>query len=349
MSHSDPRAARLALALDGGPPQGRVAAFAPRAGEDISALRADAEVITGFFPDAEAFAARGHVTRVQPEGRYGMSLVCLPRARAAARDLVARALAVTDGPVLVDGQKTDGIETLLRAARARVTVPEPVAKAHGKLFRLEGADRAAFADWHAAPRRIAGGFVTRPGVFSADGPDPGSQCLDAALPDRLPPRVAELGAGWGWLAARLLARAGLEELHLLEADHAALDCARANLSDSRLRFHWADATRFAPERPFDAVITNPPFHRDRTGDPGLGAGFIAAAARMLSPTGVLWLVANRHLPYEAPLAAVFREIDERPGTRAYKVFRAARPVAARDMTAGRTAPRTARRRPARTA
>jgi 16S rRNA (guanine1207-N2)-methyltransferase len=188
-------------------------------------------------------------------------------------------------------------------------------------------------------------------VFSADGPDPGSQCLDAALPDRLPPCVAELGAGWGWLASRLLARPGLEELHLIEADHDALDCARENLDDPRLRFHWADATAFAPERQFDAVVTNPPFHRDRAGDPGLGAAFIGAAARMLAPQGVLWLVANRHLPYEAALAAAFREVEERPGTSAFKVYRAARPLPARSRGARTAAaPRSVgRRRPARTA
>lgn len=347
MTHSDPRAARLALALPDGPPDGPVAVFGPRAGDNIGALGPGAEVITGFFPDAAAFAALGHVTRVATEGRYALALVCLPRARAAARDLVARALAVTDGPVLVDGQKTDGIETLLRAARARVAVPEPVVKAHGKLFRMEGADRAAFADWHAVSRRVAGGFVTRPGVFSADGPDPGSQCLDAALPDRLPPRVADLGAGWGWLAARLLARPGLEELHLIEADHVALDCARENLADPRLRFHWADAMGFAPDRRFDAVVTNPPFHQSRAGDPCLGAGFIAAAARMLAPNGALWLVANRHLPYEAPLASAFREVEERAGTPAFKVYRAAGPRAGGHS---RGAPRPVlRRRPARSA
>jgi 16S rRNA (guanine1207-N2)-methyltransferase len=329
MTHSDPRAARLASALPDGPPPGRIVAFGPRAGEDIGGLGAGAEVITGFFPDAAAFAARGHVTRLAPEGRYALSLVCLPRARAAARDLVAQALAVTDGPVLVDGQKTDGVEALLRAARALVAVPAPVAQAHGKLFRLEGAERAAFAEWRAGPQRLACGFVTRPGVFSADGPDPGSVCLDAALPAHLPPLVAELGAGWGWLAARLLARPGLEALHLVEADHAALDCARENLADPRVSFHWADATQFAPERPFDAVVMNPPFHRGRTGDPALGTGFIAAAGRMLAPHGVLWLVANRHLPYEAALAAAFREVEERPASPAYKVFRAARPLPAR--------------------
>ena len=336
MTHSDPRGARLALALPDGPPAGRIAAFAPRAGEDLSALGSEVEILTHWRPDADAFAARGLTTRRSPEGRYAAALVCLPRARAAARDLVAQALAVTDGPVLIDGQKTDGIEGILREARSRAPVGEPVTKAHGKLFTLSGADRAAFADWAVPPHRTAEGFLTRPGVFSADGPDPGSQALAAVLPERLPPRIADLGAGWGWLAAQILARPGVEELHLIEADATALDCARENIPDPRARLHWADATSFTPEAPLDAIITNPPFHAGRAADPTLGTAFIAAAARMLTPQGTLWLVANRHLPYEAPLEQAFREVEPLPSAPAFKLFRARapRPAAKRSVTHG---------------
>ena len=343
MTHTDPRAARLALAVET-PPAGRVAAFAPRAGEDLSALGPACEVISGFRPDVDAFAARGLVARRHAEGRYAMALVCLPRAREAGRGLVAEALAVTDGPVLVDGQKTDGIEAMLRDCRARVAVGEPVSKAHGKLFRLEGADAAAFADWRVVPRRLASGFVTRAGVFSADGPDPGSELLAAALPARLPAEVVELGAGWGWLAAQILARDGVEALHLVEADADALDCARENVTDPRARFHWADATGFRPPRPVDAVVTNPPFHLSRAGEPSLGVAFIAAAARMLAPNGTLWMVANRHLPYEAALTAAFRDVSPLATEGGYKLFCARGP-----RPAGRPGPHRPSRYPRRRA
>ncbi|MGY6409664.1 MAG: class I SAM-dependent methyltransferase [Alkalilacustris sp.] len=324
MTSSDPRAARLALALET-LPRGRVAVFGPGAGTDLSSLGPGVEVISGWKPDVDAFAAHGVPVRLAPDGRYDMALACVPRARAAAQDLIARALEVTDGPVMVDGARTDGIDGLLRAARARVPVEGPVAKAHGKLFTLQGSDRAAFADWRVGPQRLACGLVTRPGVFSADGPDPGSVLLAQALPAALPGRVADLGAGWGWLAAQVLDRKGVEELHLVEADHAGLECARENLSDPRVRFHWADARHFRPGAPLDAVVMNPPFHSDRRGDPGLGTAFIAAAAGMLSPRGELWLVANRHLPYEAALRAGFREVAELPGTTAFKLFHACLP------------------------
>jgi 16S rRNA (guanine1207-N2)-methyltransferase len=163
-------------------------------------------------------------------------------------------------------------------------------------------------------------------VFSADGVDAGSAALAATLPDKLPGRMADLGAGWGWLAAQVLARAGVESLDLIEAEADALACARLNLTDARAQFHWADALRFRPEVPFQGVVMNPPFHAGRTGDPALGQAFVAAAARMLTPGGTLWMVANRHLPYRPTIEAHFREVEELPSPApGFRVTRASGP------------------------
>jgi 16S rRNA (guanine1207-N2)-methyltransferase len=323
-------APRLRLALDAGglhlPEAGRVAVFAPRAGDDLSALPEGlVHVVTGFRPDFDHFAGLGYDCAVVPEGRYAAAVVRLPRARARAQALVAQAVQVTDGPVVVDGAKEDGVEALLRACRARVAVHGPVSKAHGKLFWFEAAP--VFDDWQApAPREIAGGFVTAPGVFSADGIDPGSALLAEALPAKLGARVADLGGGWGYLSARVLERAEVARLHLVEADHTALDCARVNLPDPRVRLHWEDARHWRPDEAVDTVVTNPPFHAGRRGaDPDLGRAFIAAAAAMLAPHGALWLVANRHLPYEAALSQHFAQAAEVGGNARFKILQGRRP------------------------
>ena len=70
---------------------------------------------------------------------------------------------------------------------------------------------------------------------------------------------------------------------------------------------------------------NPPFHAGRRADPEIGRAFIAAAARMLKPAGTLWLVANRHLPYEISLKDRFRDVAEIAGTSKFKVLQAVRP------------------------
>jgi len=321
---------RLSLALESGdialPEHGRIAVFGPRAGADLSALPAGlCHVITRIKPDHDHFAGKGYDCAKEPEGRYGVGVVCVGRARALSEAMIAEAAAVTDGPLIVDGAKTDGIEPLLRACRKRATVGPVLSKAHGKLFAFPAGP--GFEDWApGAPREIEGGFVTLPGLFSADGIDPGSALLADHLPENLGRQVADLGAGWGYLSARILARASIEELHLVEADHAALACARRNVLDARARFHWEDAMRWTPPAPLDSVITNPPYHTGRSPDPGLGRAFIRAAAGVLAPKGQLFLVANRHLPYESELERCFAEAGEIGGNARFKLLHAARPA-----------------------
>jgi 16S rRNA (guanine1207-N2)-methyltransferase len=320
---------RLSLALEGGglvlPPEGVIAVLMPRAGMDLSALpRTRVRIVTPLKPDHDAFAAAGYACASGLEGPVAAAVVYLPRAKAQARDLLARAEAavVPGGPVVVDGQKTDGADSILRDLRRLVPVEGPISKAHGKIYWF--AADAALAGWRAPDRqRIEEGFVTAPGVFSADAIDPGSRLLAEAVPAGLAGNLADMGAGWGYLAARLLARCpGLARLDLVEADRVALDCARENVTDPRARFHWADATRWRPEAPLDAVVMNPPFHTGRAADPGLGRAFIAQAAAVLRPGGTLWLVANRHLPYEAELDRHFIGIREIGGDARFKLLEA---------------------------
>lgn len=322
------RAIRLTLALQAEllvlPETGRIAVYRPTAGDDLSALPKDrVVVITGFRPDHDHFAALGYA--VAPEAPYAAAIVCLPRARAAAQALLAQAEAevVPGGIIAVDGQKTDGVESALKDLRSRVALSEALSKAHGKLAVFPAG--TALQSWAAVPKLVEGGFQTLPGVFSADGPDRGSALLAAALPARLGPKVADLGAGWGYLSRAILARDGVKRLEVVEAEADALACARVNITDDRARFHWADATRFRPENLLETVVCNPPFHTGRDPDPKLGQAFIDAAYRMLAPDGVLWMVANRHLPYDAALQAAFLEVEDVGRDPAFRVIRAAKP------------------------
>ncbi|MEQ9695277.1 class I SAM-dependent methyltransferase [Shimia sp. SDUM112013] len=309
------------------PETARMAVFAPRVGFDLSALpRAACHIIQPLKPDYDAFAAAGFDCAVHEDGRYDFALVCLPRAKAQARDLIARAVTCAD-TVIVDGQKTDGVDSLLKDCRKRAGLTGSLAKSHGKLFWFSGGD---FADWRAPDQQeVAGGFLTAAGVFSADGIDPASALLAQHLPQKLGRTVADLGAGWGYLSAQILQHPEVETLYLVEADHVALDCARANLDDPRAAFHWADATTWHARARMDTVVMNPPFHTGRSADPALGAAFIKAAARMMAPAGQLWMVANRHLPYEPILASHFTKTEEIAGDTRFKVLWAARPSRAR--------------------
>ena len=315
-------AQRIALAVNAGlsVPED-VLVLQPDQGTDLSSLP-QARVVQPFRPAFEAFQAQGIPVTPEPEGEADAIIVCLPRAKAEAYGLVAEAAARSRGLVIVDGQKTDGADSLLKAVKKRVPLGGVVSKAHGKLFWFAGTDE--FSDWATGPALTPGGFWTAPGVFSADGIDPGSALLADALPD-LKGEVADLGAGWGFLGAHILARPEVERAHLVEAHHMALQCAEHNVTDQRARFYWADARNWMAPALMDAVVMNPPFHDGRHADPGLGQAFIGAARAMMQPKGQLWMVANRHLPYEETLAESFRNVIDLGGDGRFKVMRAEAP------------------------
>lgn len=325
--------ARLEVALSSGlvlPEEGRIAVFKPSVDADLHGIDPErCDIIHDFRPFYDAWIARGYATSCVAQGPYAAAIVCLPRAKAEARALIAAACEVTSGIIVIDGQKTDGADSMLKAMKARVTVQGPVSKAHGKMFWIAAPAADYFADWIEGPRQTDGGFWTAPGVFSADKVDLASALLVDALPQEMRGTVVDLGAGWGFLSAHVLTREAVGQVHLVEAGHMALECARRNVTDPRAQFHWADATQWKPSSQVDAVVMNPPFHTGRASEPQLGQAFVATAARLLSVQGELWMVANRHLPYEAELTKRFAQVEEIGGDARFKLFHAMRPQRAR--------------------
>lgn len=319
--------ARLNLAAETGVvPSGAdasVLVIGAPSGLDLSVFGAAAiTVVQDMMPDADQLARAGlRVVSTVPDETFDTVLVCLSRSKEASRARVAQAMRAARTHVLVDGQKTDGIESILKDIRRATTVLGVVSKAHGKLFWCVAS--AVFEDWHAQPHVIDGRWHTVPGVFSAKQIDAGSALLAAQIPPGLSGAVVDLGAGWGYLSGQVLARCqAISQVHLVEAQGAALDCARHNVADSRAAFHWADATTWTGVKGADAVIMNPPFHTGRAAEPDLGRAFIASAARLLKPGGRLYMVANRHLPYEVTLRDVFGAVEEMGGTSKFKLLAA---------------------------
>ncbi|MBK1882693.1 class I SAM-dependent methyltransferase [Luteolibacter pohnpeiensis] len=146
-------------------------------------------------------------------------------------------------------------------------------------------------------------FTVEAGVFSSGHVDAGSEFLAQHLPAHLRGKVADLGAGWGYLTHELLERCPkVESVDLFEADSRALDCARTNLRkfSQPIGYHWHDvSTGISGE--YDVILSNPPFHTGQATDVDLGRAFLTVATSALKRSGKLLLVANRQLPYEAVL------------------------------------------------
>jgi len=184
---------------------------------------------------------------------------------------------------------------------------------------LTGLDDAIAAG---APRLVEPlGLWSQPGVFSWDRVDPGSALLAQTL-SKLGGDGVDLGCGVGWLAKAVLTRSKVTSLALIDIDRRAIDAARRNIDDPRARIEWTDARGDHGLTGLDFVVMNPPFHDNGIEDRGLGFAFIAAARRALRKGGVLWMVANRHLPYEAKLGELVREVTPRADKSGFKVIEA---------------------------
>ncbi len=180
-----------------------------------------------------------------------------------------------------------------------------------------------------APRLLADiGLWSQPGLFNWDRIDPGSQLLL----DHLPPlsgRAADLGCGIGVLARAIRLKTSPPEVVLIDIDQRALSLARQNVPGDAVSTMWVDV-RTAKSLPvgLDFVVMNPPFHDEGEDDTALGRAFIEKAAGMLRGGGVLWLTANRHLPYEATLKPLFAEVDQVALAHGFKIYAARKAPAA---------------------
>lgn len=327
----------LALAGDGG-----TLFLRARAGAWLHAWPRDAFVCEqSFKPDSDGLAEYRlqAVAEVDPARRFPLVLVLPPRQRDEARALFARAVRhASPGGVVVASQANAEGARSAEGDLARLAGPlRSRSRRKCRVFHTSplGADVDAglLAQWLAldAPRAILDGrFVSRPGLFAWDRVDDASALLAAHLPDTLHGEVADLGAGYGYLATEIVRRCPhVAAIDVYEAEQRALQPARLNLAravaESGRRidtgFHWHDVTH-GIERRYDAIVSNPPFHQGRADQPALGQAFIAAAATALRADGELHLVANRHLPYEAVLAARFGEVRRVADQDGFKVISA---------------------------
>ena len=310
-----------------------------------------------FKPEADALARSGiALAAADDDTRYPLVLLLPPRQREEARALYARSIARTQpgGRVLACLRNDEGARSgeadLARLAGSLGNLSKHKCRAFWTAPLQGAVDTALLEEWLQldATRPIASGrFLSRPGVFAWDRIDAASALLAANLPTDLRGAAADLGAGYGYLSSELLARCpGITSLDLYEAEQRALELARLNLTEQAVRtplhFHWHDVTvgldragvdragvdragvdRAGVDRRFDVIVSNPPFHAQGRADrPDIGRRFIAVAAESLKSGGRLWLVANRHLPYESELATRFARVHTVAQESGFKVIEA---------------------------
>ena len=336
---NDPVLDTLCLPLADGtitlPEHGLALFLRARTGEALRHLPRERILCDQSFMPARAALARDGFDLHTPDhpAQYDLTLVLPPRQREEGRALLARAVRSTreDGIVMAAVSNLEGAKTVegdLKRLTGQVTA---LSKNKCRVFwaRIEAdrLDTAQMAAWEQAdaPRPVADGrFLSRPGLFAWDHLDAGSRFLVDNLPPSMSGRVADLGAGFGYLGGEVLTRyPQVTRLDAIEGEARAIDLARQNLArfGERAQCLWLDATGPLPG-PYDTIVSNPPFHIDRADRHDLGKAFILSAARALAPSGTLWMVANRHLPYEETLKGAFKSVTTAAENPNFKVFRA---------------------------
>ncbi|WP_019222195.1 class I SAM-dependent methyltransferase [Bartonella rattaustraliani] len=236
------------------------------------------------------------------------------------------------GWIIIGGGKTAGAASMMKWVKEIVPITEKLSKNHGLVFWLQvpqKREKEKLAQLRSSPLTFENKFQTTSGMFSHGRIDPGSAALALHMSKVICGKTADFGAGWGFLSYAALERSEkLTSLDLYEADYNALEAAKRHLEYQKtscsVHFYWHDLVHETITDLYDTIISNPPFHIQKTTDISLGQNFIINAAQYLKPGGKLLLVANRHLPYETVLKNIFRAVTIHEKAHGFKVIEARR-------------------------
>jgi 16S rRNA (guanine1207-N2)-methyltransferase len=171
-----------------------------------------------------------------------------------------------------------------------------------------------YYDWQIKEERVAGtdlAYATKPGLFSWQRVDDGTRLLVEALverPLRTDDAVLDIGSGSGILSLVAAHQASRGLVVAVDADCRAVEATQRTLAHHGLAHAEAlisDCGQAVRDRAFTAVVTNPPFHRQRDTTYDVVEQIIRDAAQLLTAGGRLYLVANRFLRYAPLIEAAF--------------------------------------------
>ncbi len=309
------------------------------AGEGLRILGADRlRIVERDLVSARSIAAEYPALQVEhaafAEPASG-DLVVLPvdkNRRRLQEDLLRLAAAVGDqGRLALYGGKKEGIVPALKFLESFCELSPPVTRGGLRLVLAQpAADLPEIEDSghylaKARGRRVK--VARRPGVFSWEALDPATALLLEGCLPREGDHLLDLGCGAGVVAAVMLDEGTVGAATLSDSDALALDAARETLALGGLQgeFLAADAGDSLPDRAYDLILCNPPFHRGFRSERGALERIIARAARLLAPKGRLYIVGPQTLGLATRLEEQFRRVDALPSSPSAELWRAGRP------------------------
>jgi len=274
------------------------------------------------------------VTSDSPDGKFNTVWVLPGKDMTEAQYLLAQAVrsAAEGGTILAAAPNDAGGKRLEGLFEELGLSPHAESKHKARVVFASvdsGWNRALAESWFAQGQEqhiLNSDILSRPGLHGWNKVDTGSALLARHLPPDLNGSIADFGCGWGYLSLQALAVSkNIKRLTLVDIDARAVDIARRNVRsqhpDLPVDTLWTDLTHpDVKPGPFDAILLNPPFHDGTHALPAIGQAIITTAARSLKPDGRLYLVANRHLPYEKTLGALFGRVDVLGDEDGFKAF-----------------------------
>ena len=321
--------------LDSGGP---VAFLRAHAHQELSRFSGRLQCAQDFKPRALALERSGITLAEKLEGPFSLVLVMPERQKEMTLADLARAhdLLAEGGMLLCSLPNDWGAKRFEQRLKEVAGTVGTLSKNRCRTFwarKTPEWNQEMLAEWRAGGefRKVADDrFWSVPGLFAWDRIDVGSRLLSENLPADISGQVADLGVGWGFLSDFVLRnRPGVTELDVYDADGRAIEAAKMNLAGlnprARVRYYWHNVTTGLCRKGYDWIISNPPFHETRQPDPVIGMRFLVAAALALKPDGKLWIVANKHLPYEKLMREGFAETSVFLQQDGYKILMGSNP------------------------
>jgi len=243
------------------------------------------------------------------------------------------------GCLLISGANNQGVQSIIKDASQLFNNISVLAYKKGNRvakFIKENHRQIDLPDWTSEPGIApgtwqilhvdTGGFssdlVSLPGVFSYANLDTGTALLLSTIDDLSGKKVLDVGCGYGIIGLYSAAH-NAEIVDMVDSSLLAVVSSQENITRNQYpicRANPSDLLSAVKGRPYDYILSNPPFHAGLRVDYQAAHALISGAVLALEPGGHLQLVANRFIPYDRLMVEVFGNVKTLAQNSAYRIL-----------------------------